>query len=116
MSTSVVPSIWLTMTCTGKVSALVSTGRRSKASKRLDEKSLRSTAATVSRTGCASTNQSYSNSRRRLRLDQPSTSPNAALANTQCPSGCTTATNVARWSNAAYETAALSGIKTRRHK
>ncbi len=68
---------------------------------RLVENSLRATAATVSFSVPASTNQSNSGPRCTLRRDRPSTFSNEALANMQRPSGETTATMVARWSKAA---------------
>ena len=72
-----------------------------RASSREAENSLRATAATVSRSTCASTNQSNTEPRCTLRRDSPSTFSNDALAKMQRPSGLMTAAMVARWSNAA---------------
>ncbi len=58
------PSIWFTVTCTGSTSPGAADGRFSSASSRLVEKALLLTATTVSRSTCASTNQSKTSAAR----------------------------------------------------
>ena len=89
------------MACTGSASPCDEAARRSSASNRPLEKSLRDTAATVSRTACASTNRSNRLARSTLRRDRPSTFSNAALAKTMMPSVPAMATIVASWLSAA---------------
>ena len=79
------PSIWLTITRTGSVSPWVAPGRFSCASSRLVAKSLLLTAATVSRSSWASTNQSKAELRDMLRRDRPSTFSNEELAKCSRP-------------------------------
>jgi hypothetical protein len=99
----------LTVTCTGSTSPWLDDGRFSAASRRLVEKALLLTAATVSRSTCGSANQSKKGVRDMLRRDRPRTFSNDELANSHSPSGVTTATIVASRSSAACAAAGAVG-------